>query len=95
MVVLLGGRRPQCFAHLCVARRQRLAFVQRLCADFARMVHAHQARRMLALRFRQRSLLRVRRRALGNVPTGQRPQSTVEYADQVIHSAHGCPRLAS
>src|SRR5204862_8034967 len=73
-----------------IARRERLALVQRLRANLADMVDAHQADHMVALALIERRLrLRVARRGTRGVRhAGNRAQGAVELANEAI-DVHG------
>jgi hypothetical protein len=85
--LFLARRLRERLARLRLARGERLSLVERLRADLADVVHAHQRRGMTSLFLHQRSFcdLLCGRSALGMRDAGNRAQRAVEFCDQAIH----------
>src|SRR5476651_2253058 len=86
MIFLLARGRREALADRWITRGQRLRAVERLRANFASVIDAHQARGMTLLSVVERRLRKITRGVgpLGSYGASQRTQRAIEANDEVV-----------
>src|SRR5438477_5221388 len=96
VVTLLGGGALQRVPHLGIARDERLAAIERLGADLARVVHAHEARGAALFFRRGRPCTLAARRGPGRRDRPrERLQCFIGCREELVDERHRGPKWKS